>query len=491
MKRLIITLLTASAIASPVFAQSINLPPGTVYGRLNVNAGPGQAIPFATLYSHLLNCTSGTGACLDTLAGFSSTGILARTGTGAYSFRTITGTANEITATNGNGVSGNPTLSLPSALTFTGKTVTGGAFTGVTSFSLDDTGSAFNLAFISTVTGMSADRSITWDTLNGSRSISMAGSLIFGGNFTTSGASALTLTTTGATNVTLPTAGVVGAFGGTSTNTQNAASIMNLVNASTGTGAVGLVTLVNSANSGSFGMGGTGYTGTAGLQNRAFVLASAGTDGIAIMNAGDDPTVFYRSGIEIGRLNDAAAGVTARLGLPGTTTGSLALSGATSGTAVITAQAVAGTPTLTLPTTSGTLATTANTTIIGGSAASVNLNSVADTSVTITSPTSRYRVIGLHIENNGSTASLTTAQFGVFTGAGATGVTIWASGTALSPITTNAANTAANSHFFGSPATTQPTQVTLTGIVTLFFRVTQAQGAAATANIWFIIQPLP
>lgn len=46
--------------------------------------------------------------------------------------RTITGTANEITVTNGDGVSGNPTLSLPSALTFTGKTVTGGTFASVT-----------------------------------------------------------------------------------------------------------------------------------------------------------------------------------------------------------------------------------------------------------------------------------------------------------------------------------------------------------------------
>lgn len=46
--------------------------------------------------------------------------------------RTITGTANEITVTNGDGVSGNPTLSLPTALTLTGKTVTGGTFAAPT-----------------------------------------------------------------------------------------------------------------------------------------------------------------------------------------------------------------------------------------------------------------------------------------------------------------------------------------------------------------------
>ena len=50
----------------------------------------------------------------------------------AFAARTLTGTANEITVTNGDGVSGNPTISLPSALTFTGKTVTGGTFSGIT-----------------------------------------------------------------------------------------------------------------------------------------------------------------------------------------------------------------------------------------------------------------------------------------------------------------------------------------------------------------------
>lgn len=62
------------------------------------------------------------------LEGLSSTGIAVRTTTDTWAQRTITGTSAEITVTNGNGVSGNPTLSLPTALTFTGKTVTGGTF---------------------------------------------------------------------------------------------------------------------------------------------------------------------------------------------------------------------------------------------------------------------------------------------------------------------------------------------------------------------------
>ncbi len=46
-----------------------------------------------------------------------TTGMVAKTGTGAGAFRTIAGTTDEITVTNGNGVSGNPTLALAAAVT--------------------------------------------------------------------------------------------------------------------------------------------------------------------------------------------------------------------------------------------------------------------------------------------------------------------------------------------------------------------------------------
>lgn len=49
---------------------------------------------------------------LAALEAMSSTGIVARTASETYSQRTITGTTSHILATNGNGVSGNPTLSL-------------------------------------------------------------------------------------------------------------------------------------------------------------------------------------------------------------------------------------------------------------------------------------------------------------------------------------------------------------------------------------------
>lgn len=65
-------------------------------------------------------------AAIEALTG---TGIPARIADDTWALRTITGTAGEITVTNGNGVVGNPTLSLPVAIVLTGKTIDGGTFT--------------------------------------------------------------------------------------------------------------------------------------------------------------------------------------------------------------------------------------------------------------------------------------------------------------------------------------------------------------------------
>lgn len=67
-------------------------------------------------------------ADLASLATNSTNGLWARTAAGTGAARTITGTSNEIAVSNGDGGSGNPTISLPSSLTFTGKTITGGTF---------------------------------------------------------------------------------------------------------------------------------------------------------------------------------------------------------------------------------------------------------------------------------------------------------------------------------------------------------------------------
>lgn len=60
---------------------------------------------------------------LSALAGNSTAGLWAYTGAGTGAARTVTGTSNEVAVTNGNGASGNPTISLPSTLALSGKTI--------------------------------------------------------------------------------------------------------------------------------------------------------------------------------------------------------------------------------------------------------------------------------------------------------------------------------------------------------------------------------
>jgi len=79
---------------------------------------------------------------LNGIAGLTGTGIVSHTGTGTFTERTITGTASQIGVTNGDGVSGNPTLALlgnPLALAgLTGATDKLAYFTGASAMALTD-----------------------------------------------------------------------------------------------------------------------------------------------------------------------------------------------------------------------------------------------------------------------------------------------------------------------------------------------------------------
>lgn len=70
-------------------------------------------------------------ATLTALAAYNTNGLLTQTAADTFVGRTLTGTAAEITVTNGDGVSGNPTISIPTAVTLTGKTLTGGTISGL------------------------------------------------------------------------------------------------------------------------------------------------------------------------------------------------------------------------------------------------------------------------------------------------------------------------------------------------------------------------
>jgi hypothetical protein len=60
-------------------------------------------------------------ADLAAIAALSATGLAARTGAGAFALRSIAGTANQISVANGGGVLGDPTISLPAAITAPGS----------------------------------------------------------------------------------------------------------------------------------------------------------------------------------------------------------------------------------------------------------------------------------------------------------------------------------------------------------------------------------
>lgn len=129
---------------------------------------------------------------LSALAGNTTNGIWARTGTSTGSARTITGTANQITVTNGDGVSGNPTIAIATNPTIGGANITGvpistgvsGLGTGVGTFLGTPSWSNFN----SMITGTAPYWSLaSGGTLTGVNTISSnaQSQLNFAGSYTT------------------------------------------------------------------------------------------------------------------------------------------------------------------------------------------------------------------------------------------------------------------------------------------------------------------
>lgn len=123
--------------------------------------------------------------------------------------------------------------------------------------------------------------------------------------------------------------------------------------------------------------------------------------------------------------------------------------------------------------------------------AGINLNATGDNPITIPVPQggrfTRYIVSSLQVRNSGSVASLTTAQIGMFSGAGATGFTLIAAGTALSAITANTDATLTN---ITAPVVTQTTFL-FASVPQVFLRVTQVQSAGAAVDVMLIYRPMP
>jgi len=125
-----------------------------------------------------------------------------------------------------------------------------------------------------------------------------------------------------------------------------------------------------------------------------------------------------------GTANTVTASATPVLGVPGSLQGTIGFAGVTSGTATVTAQATAGTPTLTLPNMSGTFAVGASTPLVlsattGGLTCPTCVTSSGGGAITGTAPisVSAAGVVSitspLPLTNGGSNASLTASNGGI------------------------------------------------------------------------------
>lgn len=152
---------------------------------------------------------------LNAINDLSTTGIIARTGSGTVSVREITGTTNQITVTNGTGVSGNPTLSLPADVII--PTIITVPNTGL---HILDTNASHDL-IIAAGSDLTGDRTLTITTGDSNRTLTLTGNATISG--TNTGDQTITLTGdvtgsgTGSFVTTLATVNAnVGSFGSAS-----------------------------------------------------------------------------------------------------------------------------------------------------------------------------------------------------------------------------------------------------------------------------------
>ena len=272
------------------------------------------------------------------LANASGAGLVALPNNGTVTPRVLTGTASEIAVADGDGASGNPTISLasnpivpgtagmvvpigtsaqepvgtPGQFRFNTTTQTFDGYAagswrqfslagGVTTFSAGSTGftPVSPTSGAITLGGILNPASGGTGVNNGSYSITLGGNVSTAGAFTTSGAYAITLTATGTTGVTLPTSGTLATLAGAETLTNKTISgssntLSNIANAS----------LTNSSvtyNGITVALGGSGTitaTTTAALTAGTGLQLNSGTtfDGSVAKTIGIDSSVVTLTG---------------------------------------------------------------------------------------------------------------------------------------------------------------------------------------------------
>ena len=84
-----------------------------------------EAIAWTTTGIFSCRAVQDLDATLTAFAAYNTNGLLTQTAADTFAGRTITGTANQLTVTNGDGVSGNPTLSIPTLFSITTASLSG------------------------------------------------------------------------------------------------------------------------------------------------------------------------------------------------------------------------------------------------------------------------------------------------------------------------------------------------------------------------------
>lgn len=170
--------------------------------------------------------------------------------------------------------------------TLTAPTINGGTHTAITSLGIRSGGTgAFDLTLANSE-NLTVGRTLTVTVNDAARTLNMGGDITTAAAFSTSGANALTLTTTGSTNVTLPVTGTLATLAGTETLTNKTLTSPMMTTPSLG---VATATSIN-------GLTITATTGTLTIASGKTLTASnsltlAGVDGTTLTFQGTDTYV--------------------------------------------------------------------------------------------------------------------------------------------------------------------------------------------------------